>query len=156
MSEDEKERPGIFPFPPVIYLVPLLLGLVIQFFLPVRLLPVGGLQFAIGLPIIGISIVVLISAALTLVRAGTALDPEKVTTKIVTHGPYRFTRNPLYLFLAIIYVGITISVNTIWPLFFLPVSLVLISLVMRQEERYLDGKFGQEYLDYKARVRRWM
>ena len=117
MSEKEKEQPGIFPFPPVIYLVPLLLGLVIQFFLPVRLLPVGWLQFAIGLPIIGISIVVFISAALTLVRAGTALDPEKATTTIVTHGPYRFSRNPLYLFLAVIYIGITISVNTIWPLF---------------------------------------
>ena len=57
MNAEHKEKPGIFPFPPAIYLVPLLIGLVIQFVFPLRLLPVGWLQFAVGLPIIGISLV---------------------------------------------------------------------------------------------------
>ena len=156
MNTEKEERPGIFPFPTAIYLVPLLIGLVIQFVSPQRLLPVGWVQFAIGLPIIGISLVVFISAVLTLFRAETAIDPEKSTTTIVAHGPYRFTRNPLYLVMATIYIGITASVNTVWPLLFVPLVLVGISLVIRQEERYLEGKFGQEYLNYKAKVRRWL
>ena len=87
-------------------------------------------------------------------RLATALWVGVLT--IVAHGPYRFTRNPLYLVMATTYIGITVSVNTVWPLLFVPVVLVLISLVIRQEERYLEGKFGQEYLNYKAKVRRWL
>ena len=97
-----------------------------------------------------------IPAVLTLYRAGTAIEPGHATTTIVTHGPYRFSRNPLYLFFLASYIGIAISVNTAWPLFFIPVIVVLISRVISQEERYLEGKFGQEYLDYKAKVRRWL
>ena len=156
MSVEHKEKPPIFPVPLAIYLVPFLIGLVIQFVSPLRLLPVGWLQFAIGPPIIGISLVVWISALVTLFRAGTSIDPEKPTTAIVVHGPYRFTRNPLYLFFVTIYIGIVISVNTVWPLLFVPLVLALISLVIRQEERYLEGKFGQEYLNYQAKVRRWL
>ena len=156
MNTQEKERPGIFPFPPAIYLVPLVIGLILHFAFPLRLLPVGWLQIAIGLPIIGITLVYWVSALLTLRRAGTVIDPGGTTTTIVTHGPYRFSRNPLYLSLIAIYIGITISVNTVWPLFFFPVVLVLISLVIRQEERYLEEKFGQKYLSYKTKVRRWL
>ena len=76
MNAEHKERPGIFPFPPAIYLAPLLIGLVIHFAFPLRLLPLGWLQFAVGLPIIGISLVIFVSAVLTLLRRPEDSNPQ--------------------------------------------------------------------------------
>jgi protein-S-isoprenylcysteine O-methyltransferase Ste14 len=73
------------------------------------------------------------------------------------HGPFRFSRNPQYLSVNIIYTGIAISFNALWPIVFLPVVLVIMREgVIKREERYLERKFGEEYLSYKARVRRWI
>jgi protein-S-isoprenylcysteine O-methyltransferase Ste14 len=75
----------------------------------------------------------------------------------VTGGPYRFTRNPLYLSLTLIYGGITALANALPAALLLPVVLqVMRRGVIEREERYLEGKFGDEYLNYKARVRRWI
>lgn len=158
MKKDSEEKTGIFPFPPLIYIAPLAVGLGIHFAFPLPVVPVGWLQLAIGLPIIGIGVVGALWSFLTLARAGTAVRPERPTTRIVGGGPYRFSRNPGYLSVAVAYTGIAISVNTLWPVIFLPLVLVLISLVIRQEERYLEGKFGEEYLSYKnkRRVSRWL
>ena len=73
------------------------------------------------------------------------------------HGPFRFSRNPQYVSVNIIYVGIAISFNALWPIAFLPVVLLIMTEgVIKREERYLERKFGAEYLSYKARVRRWI
>ena len=73
------------------------------------------------------------------------------------HGPYRLTRNPAYLGMALVYIGIALLADALWVLVPLPVVLLIIDrMVIAREERYLERKFGQEYLDYKGRVRRWV
>lgn len=90
-------------------------------------------------------------------RAGTPVDPHKSTTHIVTSGPFRFTRNPLYVSLTLLYLGLTLIFNLAWAMILLPLAvLILHNGVILREERYLAGKFGDEYLAYKSRVRRWL
>jgi len=79
------------------------------------------------------------------------------TTAIVVHGPYRFTRNPMYVSLVGLYAGVTLFVNSAWPLILLPAVVLLVRRqVIAREEAYLEAKFGEEYRAYKARVRRWI
>jgi protein-S-isoprenylcysteine O-methyltransferase Ste14 len=79
------------------------------------------------------------------------------TTAIVFTGPYRFTRNPMYLGLALLQAGLAMVTNSLWPLLTLaPVIVAVRRLVIDREERYLEAKFGEEYRAYKARVRRWV
>jgi protein-S-isoprenylcysteine O-methyltransferase Ste14 len=90
-------------------------------------------------------------------RAGTNVDPREPTTAIVTGGPYRFTRNPLYLSMTLVYAGITALANALPAALLLPAVLAFMRRgVIEREERYLERKFGDEYMDYKARVRRWI
>ena len=90
-------------------------------------------------------------------RAGTNVNPRDPTTAIVVEGPFRFSRNPLYLSLILAYLGITLLVNALWPLLLLPPLLVVLHWgVIAREERYLEAKFGESYRVYKARVRRWL
>ena len=79
------------------------------------------------------------------------------TTALAVGGPYRFTRNPMYLGLVFITAGLALLANALWPLILLPVVIVILRrAVIDREERYLTAKFGEEYLQYKARVRRWL
>lgn len=97
------------------------------------------------------------SAAATFRRARTTLIPNRPASAIATGGPYRFTRNPMYVSLVALYVGVTLLVNSWWPFLFLPVVIVLIDrTVIAREERYLASAFPQEYAAYASRVRRWL
>ncbi len=156
MKPQSGEDPGIFRGPPILYLVAFVAGWAIHSAFPIPFLAAGWLQLAIGLLMIVLAGAFWVSAILALRRAGTAIDPGKPTTTLVTQGPFRFSRNPLYLSLAVIYLGAATSLDTLWPIVFLPGILAAIRLVILQEERYLERKFGQEYLAYKARVRRWL
>ena len=90
-------------------------------------------------------------------RRETAIDPYKATTAIVQAGPYRFSRNPLYVALTLLSVGIAAWSNTLWILLLLVPAVVVLRIgVIRREEAYLDRKFGDEYRAYQARVRRWI
>ncbi len=141
----------------MIFLVPLVAGLVLHIEFPVYLLPQVWLQLAIGLPLIGIGIVLNASADTTMGNAGTNPDPSKPATVLVTYGPFRFSRNPQYLSVIVLYRGIAISANALWPMVLLSGSLLVITYgVIKREERYLERKFGDEYLRSKARVRRWL
>jgi protein-S-isoprenylcysteine O-methyltransferase Ste14 len=78
-------------------------------------------------------------------------------SRLVTDGPFRYTRNPAYLAFAVIYVGIASVANALWAILLLPATLFVIRRgVIEREERYLEREFGEEYLSYKARVRRWV
>ena len=91
------------------------------------------------------------------IQTRTSPLPIKPTTAIVATGPYRFTRNPMYVGLAALYLGITLWVDSLWPVLFLPAVLFMIQrFVIAREERYLEAKFGDQYRGYKARVRRWI
>jgi protein-S-isoprenylcysteine O-methyltransferase Ste14 len=105
----------------------------------------------------GLSVVLGGWANFTMRRAGTNVIPSQPALAIVSNGPFRFTRNPIYLANAAIYLALALIFNTLWPfLLFVPMLLVLQWGIIRREERYLEAKFGEPYLAYKARVRRWL
>jgi len=89
--------------------------------------------------------------------AGTPVPGNKPTTAIVRGGPYRFSRNPIYLAFFALHFGLAIWVNSLWLVATLLATVAIIALVVvPREERYLTGRFGREYLEYKASVRRWL
>jgi protein-S-isoprenylcysteine O-methyltransferase Ste14 len=101
--------------------------------------------------------VLLVLAVLEFKRSDTSPKPHKPTTAIVASGPYAVTRNPIYLAFTMIQVGIALWAGSGWMLAFLVPVLVLTHYgVIVREERYLERKFGDEYLNYRGRVRRWM
>lgn len=94
---------------------------------------------------------------LTFLLANTAIIPHHPATRLVRHGPYRFSRNPMYVGLTMAYVGFAVLVNDWWTLLFLPFVLAALwFLVIRKEERYLRATFGDDYAEYCGRVRRFI
>ena len=90
-------------------------------------------------------------------EAKTNFDPRKPTTAIITTGPYRYSRNPSYVSLTVLYLGIAIASDSVWVLAALiPTLLVMHYGVILREEHYLAEKFGEAYLQYKRSVRRWL
>jgi protein-S-isoprenylcysteine O-methyltransferase Ste14 len=151
----DRDAPGVIAPPPLIYLGGLAIGFGLEAILPSASLP-DGLQWA-GCALIVAGLFLAGSFVAVFRRARTNVDPGKPTTTIVTGGPYRLTRNPGYLGMALAYTGIALLAGALWPLLSLIPVLVLIDrAVIAREERYLEAKFGSEYTAYKVRVRRWL
>ncbi|WP_457107671.1 methyltransferase family protein [Methylobacterium sp. P5_C11] len=154
----EQDSAGVrFP-PPLIYLGALLLGLTTERFVTLRsfgidgrvLVATGGLLFVAG-------VAMMLAAAGLFRRLGTNVRPSQPTALIATTGPYRWTRNPMYLGMALIYAGLAISLDGPVALALLPLVLIAIQTqVIAREERYLEAKFGDDYRRYRAAVRRWL
>ena len=159
MSDDAREtpdNPGVIAPPPLIYASALAIGLLANRLYPIAFVP-RGLSRVLGWPLIVGGPVVGSLGLREMKRADTNVDPREPTTAIVTGGPYRFTRNPLYLSMTLIYAGITALANALPAALLLPFVLHIMRRgVIEREERHLERKFGDEYLDYKARVRRWI
>src|SRR4051794_688692 len=156
MVMNQHDTAGVVAPPPLIYLGGLILGFVLEVLLPGVDLP-AWLEWGIGalLVVAGLGLLLWFNPLFS--RKGTAVEPWKPTTAIVTTGPYRFTRNPAYLGMALTYVGIAALSSAVWVLLPLPVVLAVIDRgVILREERYLERKFGEEYLAYKRSVRRWL
>ena len=156
MARDKGDVPGVVAPPPVIFGVPLAAALYENTSHPIPLLgqPLG---YIVGGVTIAISLVLFVSAALRFRKAGTPLPPYRPSTAFVRSGPFAFSRNPVYLSLALLYTGISFLFNSAWPLLLLPLVLLVMQRgVILREEAYLERKFGDEYLDYKSRVRRWI
>ena len=159
MSHDETnntDNPGVIAPPPLIYAGALLAGLLANRryhipFLPRRVArTLGWLLLACGL---GVGFL----GEREMRRAETNVDPYKPATTIVTGGPFRYTRNPLYLSMTLIYGGISALANALPAALLLPVVLRLMQRgVIEREERYLESKFGDEYIEYKGKVPRWI
>ena len=161
MSENDVQHDtsGVrFP-PPLYYLIGLLIGFVMQRFSPIYLAKpghrvitytLGGIWVFLGLLLAG-------WALFSFRRAGTSPIPHVPTVALVSGGPYHLTRNPMYLAMALVCVGISLALNMLWPLLSAPVVMVILDrMVIRKEERYLETKFGDAYRQYQARVRRWI
>jgi protein-S-isoprenylcysteine O-methyltransferase Ste14 len=156
VTDDERDKPGVVAPPPLIYLGPLVLGLLLNGRFPVSFLP-RGMRRVLGWPLLGGGMLLMNWFFWTLRSAGTPVNPEKPVSSLVTDGPFRYTRNPGYLSIAMIYAGIASLANALWAILFLPAALVVIRRgVIEREERYLERKFGKEYLRYKAQTRRWI
>lgn len=150
------DNAGVIAPPPLIYLGSLGIGFGLDAVigtgsLPSRVaLPVGAASIIAGVGLLG-------SFLSSFQRARTPVDPYSPSRAIVTDGPYRLTRNPAYLGMALTYAGIAIVSNAPWALVPLPVTVAVIDRgVIAREERYLERKFGTAYTDYKRRVRRWI
>lgn len=155
---DVKDNAGVWFPPPLIYVLALGLAWAIN----ARAGPVGldswpRTFLAIGTLLVLLGFALILWAFGNFRRAGTAILPVRSTTQIVERGPYVFTRNPMYLGMTAVYTGIALAFALDWAVILLPGVLAVVYLyVIRKEERYLSAKFGQEYLDYKKRVRRWI
>lgn len=156
MSNEPRETAGVIAPPPLIYAVTLGVGLLLQRLRPATIFPASVARL-LSRVLIPTSLVLGVSAIRTMRRAGTSPNPGTATTAIVSQGPYRFSRNPIYLAFTLLYIGITAVRNARWPVLLLPgVLLTMQRGVIKREERYLEQRFGEPYLTYKQRVRRWL
>jgi protein-S-isoprenylcysteine O-methyltransferase Ste14 len=141
--------------PPILTLIHLGAAFVLQWLLPLPAPPtylrvLGGL-FGLG------GVVFAIFAVREFGLLHTTVEPHGSVTSIATAGPYRLSRNPIYVGYLCLLIGIPLALGTYWGLILSPLLIVLFNrLVIRYEETYLERKFGQAYLDYKSRVRRWL
>jgi protein-S-isoprenylcysteine O-methyltransferase Ste14 len=161
MPEDEPDAMGLGVPPPVAYLGPLLLGLLLNRRIPAPFLPRWSTRI-VGLPLIGGGVLL---GGWTFRRMrhadtpviGEPFVPGRPTSNLIQEGPFHYTRNPGYLAGAMVYAGVASLANALWVLLLLPVVLLTMQrTAIEREERYLEGTFGEEYLSYKARVRRWI
>jgi protein-S-isoprenylcysteine O-methyltransferase Ste14 len=150
------DAPGVIVFPPLLFGGALILGLVLHGLWPIQ--PASPI-FArpLGALLLVLSAALGISGERTMRRAGTNVRPDQPTLALVIQGPFRFTRNPLYIAATGMYLGVALLVDALWPLLLLiPLLVVLRWGIVAREERYLEAKFGDPYRAYKARVRRWL
>lgn len=142
--------------PPLIYLCAILLGLLLHWLIPIGLAP-RGLGRVVGPAIILGAVALFIASVRTFRAAGTPVPGNRPTTTIVRNGPYRFTRNPIYLAFSLVHLGIALWVSSLWVVVTLAGPLAVMSLVViRREERYLEARFPSEYPPYRESVRRWI
>jgi protein-S-isoprenylcysteine O-methyltransferase Ste14 len=144
-----------FP-PPLVYLVGLLVGWLLERRYPLVSLP-RNISIVGAIVLILAGLLVTRSAARSMWAAKTSMIPIRPTTAIVSDGVYRFTRNPMYVSMVAMYVGIALLIRAAWALVLLPLVVFAVDrLVIAKEERYLRGKFGETYTNYCSRVRRWI
>jgi len=152
-------NPGVqFP-PPVLFVS----GFVAAWLLgdQIRTLPFPGVA-PIVLEIIGVAVLIgglylMFWGIAAFRRVMTAIFPNQPANELVTDGPYRFSRNPMYTGFTLVYIGGAFILDTMWPVLLLPVVLALVYLlVIRREEAYLADAFGDKYAAYRQRVRRWV
>ena len=155
-GRDKADNPGVVAPPPFIYAGALAASLLANRRFRLPFLP-RRLRRTLGPLMIVCGFVIGLLGFREVHRAGSNVDPYKPVTSIVTGGPYRFTRNPMYLGFVLQYVGISALFNALLPILLLPALQQLMRRgVIEREERYLERKFGEEYLQFKGRVRRWI
>ncbi len=165
-----RDTPGVIAPPPLIYLGFLLLGWGLAVLGATPEASETGFgwlaaSFGLEMPVRrGLALVLIVGgllldgmAAGLFRRRGTAVEPWKPSTVLINEGPYRFSRNPIYLGFAVTYIGLAVAMDSSVALMLLfPCLVVVDRLVIQREERYLAAKFGADYQAYRARVRRWL
>ena len=150
------DHPGVIAFPPLIWLVNAVISVVVHLLMPVPIMRYGACLVC-GIIFIILAPTLALSAFRTMKAAGTNILPSKPALTIVRSGPFRFTRNPMYLSLCLLQVALGFFLNDwITLLFVVPLALIFHYGVILREERYLSAKFGEPYLEYKREVRRWI
>ena len=153
---DNQDNPGIKVPPPLIYVVPLVLGLLLDRRARLPFLAHRAAR-GLGWPLLGSGVMLSRWFLKTMRDAEAPVRTDRPVPRLTTEGPFRYSRNPGYLALAMIYAGIAIVRNSLWAIFLLPLVVYVTQReVIGREERYLERTFGEEYLAYKARVRRWV
>lgn len=156
MSTATPDTAGVrFP-PPLIYVAAFLTGAALELVIPTANLPP---PIAITTGVLGVLVWLALDprAMRRFQRARTAVPPSRPATTLVRGGPYRLSRNPMYLGMLVLLTAVALAVGLLWALALVPVVLLVVDwAVVRREERYLDRRFGDEYRAYRHHVRRWL
>jgi len=158
METNSSDNPGVIAFPPLIWAMGATISALVHFF-AIRMPMMSSYRVCLvcGIVIMIIAPTLAISALVTFKKAGTNINPAEPALTIARGGPYRFTRNPMYLALCLLQVALGFFLNDwITILFVVPLFLILHYGVVLREERYLTAKFGEPYLELKRTVRRWL
>ncbi|WP_027525869.1 isoprenylcysteine carboxylmethyltransferase family protein [Bradyrhizobium sp. Ec3.3] len=156
---DVTARPNSLPWPPIIFLAAIAISVLSNVFYPLPWIgqPLSGILFVLGWLMIAAFVALNISAIRAMRRAGTTVRPDRGTDHLVTDGPFSFTRNPLYLAGTMLVLGIGLVSGIVWFLLLAILAAFAVQkLAIEREERHLQARFGETYLDYAARVRRWI
>jgi protein-S-isoprenylcysteine O-methyltransferase Ste14 len=153
----KKDHAGVYIPPPLIFVAIFVIGYLIQ-----KAFPINNLFFEndilkmLGILLFLIALFLLYKGIWKFIATGTTLVTMKPTSSLQITGIYRFTRNPMYLGMVFSYLAITCFFGNWWHIILLPFLILIIeTYVIKREEKYLERKFGQSYLDYRNKVRRW-
>ncbi len=156
-TQNPAQRPRTLILPPAPYAVAILGGWWLdrhQLALPLDL---GAAALPLGWLAIGFGLALFVWTLWTFARHHTTVNPYSGASALCTRGPFRFSRNPIYLGDWFLLAGVSLLLGTFWPLLFAPLIWIMLRFgVIRHEEAHLEAKFGDAYRDYKARVRRWI
>jgi len=153
---ENNDHASVTIHPPILLLMHLFAAFLLNSLFP---LPIAFPKILVwvGYLLILVGIGLAFSAAGQFMKVHTTLDPHGSVTEIVTRGPYRFSRNPIYLGFVCLFIGFPFIFRTYWGVVLSPVLMIsLYQLVIEREEAYLEKKFGDVYISYKSRLRRWL
>jgi len=154
---DRTDTAHVIIRPPLAWGLTVLAGLALNWLLPLPFLPTDLPAGWVGAMVFVGALALFVWAIMTMTRAGSNVPTNRPTTTIVETGPYRLSRNPIYLGMVLGLIGLAIASDNLWPLLVLvPFALVIHYGVVVREEAYLDRKFGDVYRGYRSRVRRWL
>jgi len=154
---DATDTANVIIRPPIAWAVAVLAGLALNWLLPLPFIPVAVPAGGLGALVFALALALFAWAIVTMTRAGSNVPTSLPSTTIIDTGPYRFTRNPIYLGMMLGLIGLAVALNSLWLLLTLaPFALVIRYGVVAREEAYLERKFGDVYRHYRARVRRWL
>ncbi len=159
MQDHAHDTAGVIAPPPLIYGSALGLGFVLHRLFPLHLVPrrAGSIRYPLGMLLIVLGLLQALWGALALFRAGNNPEPSHPVVTLVEDGPFRHSRNPIYIALTTGYLGMSLLLGTLWHLLLLPFLLTIMQRgVVRREEAYLMRRFGDDYRAYTERVRRWL
>ncbi len=153
MTEDTVDSPGVRLPPPLVFAGAFLLGVAMERFFPLR----RRESRAAGIGLVAGGLALSGWARVLFLRRGTSVIPFRAASALVEEGPFQISRNPIYVGFIAMYIGGSLVRRSAWPLLLLPgVVIAMQQTVINREEAYLERRFGEEYLTYKSRVRRWL
>ena len=153
---DGNDAPNVKIIPPLIYLAGIVIGFLATIWMSTKVLP-NSVAWTVGGILIFCGAVLTSYAVLKFKDVGTTVRPDRAASTLVIAGPYKISRNPMYLGLALVYLGIAIAAQSVWALILLPVVLAIIQRqAIEPEEAFLEKRFGANYINYAAKVRRWL
>ncbi|RWX63732.1 isoprenylcysteine carboxylmethyltransferase family protein [Mesorhizobium sp. M4B.F.Ca.ET.089.01.1.1] len=156
---DSQPKPGLIPWPPLIYVIAIAASVVLGLFFPLPWIGdlLGDLMFAAGWVALFFVAALWFTAIRVMLRAKTTFNPNAVPDHLVTSGPFSITRNPMYLANTLLLIGVAFITGIAWFLLFAFIAAFATQkLAIEKEEKVLAAKFGKKYRDYAKRVRRWI